>query len=99
MDTISQHEDAAVITRVKSEGHGPVTTSIVLGDLLSVRAHMSYRNGHAIVEARFTNGVLEMSAPALIRLVREGQQALATPVPGAESRSALSDYPLERGAK
>lgn len=79
-------------TRVKAEGF-PVTSAIVLGDLVNIHARMSWHDDHAIVEARFEHGTVTMSAPALLAFVREATTALATPVHGGDRGKALADYP------
>lgn len=55
-----------------------VSASIALSDLVYVRSHATCYHHKPIYEIRFKHASMEISAEALIDLVRQSQQALAT---------------------
>jgi hypothetical protein len=54
-----------------------VTASINLGDLLYIRPYASWHQEHALFEARFRHGSVEMDIQTVTAFVRKGQEALA----------------------
>lgn len=77
-------------TRVQSNDRF-ISAGITLGDLLFVRRYSAWHNTQPLFEARFRHGMIDMSQATLVDLVRQAQEALASPDPYIECSGATAD--------